>query len=235
MELAEVMAELEKLGSEPIRRIFKNHGGPDAMFGVKVGDLKTIAKKIKGKQELALALYDTGVSDAQYLAGIVADGRKMTREQLERWAANASWHMIAEYPVAWMAAEGPYGREVALKWIESPAELVACAGWTTYAGWVALRPDAELDTAEIEGLLDRIAAGIHGAPNRVRYVMNGFVIAVGGYVKPLTAKARAVAERIGKVDVSFGDTACKVPLATEYIAKMEASGKAGAKRKTIKC
>jgi 3-methyladenine DNA glycosylase AlkD len=235
MELAEVMAELEKLGSESTRRIFANHGAPASMFGVKVGDLKTVAKKIKGRQDLALALYDTGNSDAQYLAGLVADGKKMTAEQLERWAAGACWYMQAEYTVAWVAAESPHGRELALRWIESPVELVACAGWATYGGWLALKPDAELDLAEIERLLDRIAAGIHGAPNRVRYLMNGFVIAVGSYVKPLTAKARAVGEHIGKVHVDMGGTACKVPLATEYIAKVEAAGKLGAKRKTVKC
>jgi 3-methyladenine DNA glycosylase AlkD len=48
------------------------------MFGVKVGDLKPIVKQIKGDQELAMQLYATGNSDAMYLAGLVADGRKMT-------------------------------------------------------------------------------------------------------------------------------------------------------------
>jgi 3-methyladenine DNA glycosylase AlkD len=235
MDVAEVMAELEKLGSESTRRIFKNHGAPAAMYGVKVADLKTIAKKIRGRQDLALALYDTGNSDAQYLAGLVADGKKMTVEQLDRWAAGATWYMLSEYAVAWVAAESPHGREIALKWIESPVERVACAGWATYGGWLALKPDAELDLAEIERLLDRIAAGIHQAPNRVRYVMNGFVIAVGSYVRPLGAKARAVAAHIGKVHVDLGGTACKVPLATEYIAKVEAAGKIGAKKKTVKC
>jgi hypothetical protein len=32
----------------------------------------------------------------------------------------------------------------------------------------------------------------------------------------------------------MGDTACEVPLATAYIEKMEAAGKAG-KKKTIRC
>lgn len=44
------------------------------MFGVSVADMKVIAKRIKGEQDLACELYQTGNSDAMYLAGMVADG-----------------------------------------------------------------------------------------------------------------------------------------------------------------
>ncbi len=88
---------------------------------------------------------------------------------------------------------------------------------------------------EIEGLLQKIENEIDASPNRVRYTMNGFVIAVGSYVLPLMEAARATAEKLGKVHVEMGGTSCKVPLATEYIEKMVSSGRAGKKRKTIKC
>jgi len=64
--------------------------------------------------------------------------------------------------------------------------------------------------------------------------MNGFLIAVGGYVKPLTKKALAAAEKIGRVEVDMGDTACKVPAAGEYIKRMISKGNYK-KRKTVKC
>ncbi len=65
--------------------------------------------------------------------------------------------------------------------------------------------------------------------------MNGFVIAVGSYVKPLLKQAQATARAIGTVSVDVGETACKVPLAVEYIKKVETAGRVGKKRKTIKC
>ena len=49
--------------------------------------------------------------------------------------------------------------------------------------------------------------------------MNGFVISVGTYIEGLTKKSKEVASRIGKVNVNMGGTACKVPLATDYINK----------------
>jgi hypothetical protein len=65
--------------------------------------------------------------------------------------------------------------------------------------------------------------------------MNGFVIAVGGAVPPLTTRAKAVAKAVGPVEVDMGDTSCRVPDALAYIAKIEAAGRLGAKRKTAAC
>ena len=92
-----------------------------------------------------------------------------------------------------------------------------------------------MDLIEIRGLLDQIQNTIHEEKNRVRYVMNSFVISVGAYVKELTQEAKNVADSIGKVHVDLGSTACKVPLATEYIKKVEAKDKVGLKRKTCIC
>ena len=234
--LGEVMLELERLGTEQTRRTFARHGAPvDQMFGVKVGDLKTILKKIKGRQELALELYDTGNTDAMSLAGLVANGALMTKKQLESWARRASWSMISEYTVPWVASESPFAAELAQKWIDAKQPSVVSSGWMTWSAIMATRPDEELDLKVLQKLLDRVTLEIHDSNNRVRSAMNGFVISVGGYVLPLQKKAREAAKKIGKVEVDVGDTACKVPLALEYIDKMIARGNSGKKRKTVKC
>ena len=233
--LSQVMTQLKKKGTEQTRKGFRRHGVPDNFFGVKVADLKVIARQIRGNQALACELFDTGNVDAMYLAGIVADGSKMTKKQLESWVKNASWAMLSEYTVAWVATESRHARDLANKWIRSKRESVGTSGWATYAGIVATRPDEELDLAEIKELLKRVTKQIDTAPNRVRYTMNGFVIAVGAYVSPLLKQAKNAAKKIGMVSVDMGDTACKVPLASAYIEKIEAAGRIGKKRKTIKC
>ncbi len=231
----QVMAELKRKGDPRRVKAYAPHGGPDDLYGVSVADLKVIAKKIKGQHELAYQLYETGNADAMYLAGIVADGSQMTKKQLESWAKNATWQMLSEYTVPGVATESKHARALATKWINAKREAVASSGWNTYAGIVAVTPDDELDMAEIKALLKRIEQEIDAAPNRVKYTMNGFVIAVGSYVSPLSKQANATARKLGKVEVDMHGTSCKVPLATEYIAKVEKSGRVGKKRKTIKC
>ena len=76
--------------------------------------------------------------------------------------------------------------ELALEWIESEDEDVALAGWATLSSLVSIKDDADLDLAELKRLLARVQKTIHKQPNYVRYVMNGFVIAVGSYVEELT-------------------------------------------------
>jgi 3-methyladenine DNA glycosylase AlkD len=235
--VASIMAELKKKGTEKTRKIYARHGmATDNMFGVSVADLKVIAKTIKGQQALACELYETGNLDAMYLAGMVADGSQMTPKQLNRWAEGAAnLQMIAEYTVPWVTVENPQGHDLAMQWIKSKKEHVASSGWCSYSGLLATKADEALDLAEIEGLLGTVVKGIKSAQNRVRYTMNGFVIAVGAYVKPLSKQAKAAARQIGVVSVDVGDTACNVPLATAYIEKIEAAGRLGKKRKTIRC
>jgi 3-methyladenine DNA glycosylase AlkD len=235
--VASIMAELKRRSSEKTRKTYARHGmAEDRVYGVSVADMKVIAKSIKGRQALSCGLYETGNMDAMYLAGMVADGAQLPREQLRKWAEIAAGlQMVSEYTVPWLAVENPHGRALALEWINSKNEHIAATGWCTYVGLVATQPDGELDLAEIESLLDKIVAEIGSAKNRVRYTMNAFVIAVGTYVTPLLKRAKAAAGQIGAVKVDMGDTACKVPLASECIEKAEAAGRVGKKRKTIRC
>jgi 3-methyladenine DNA glycosylase AlkD len=235
MSLKEVMSELKRLGNEQQKKTFLRHGAREPFFGVKIADLKLIQKKIKRDYELSLALYDTGNSDAMYLAGLISDPDRMTKADLKKWVQGAYWQMIAGYTVPWVASESRYGRELALEWMDSDRELISTAGWSTYASLVAIKPDAELDLPEIEKLLIRVKNEIGSAPNRTRYAMNNFVIAVGGAVATLTSRAKAVAKAIGTVEVDMGDTSCTVPVAWDYIAKMEKMGRIGHKRKTAMC
>lgn len=233
--LKQVMAELKKKGTAQTRKIYTRHGMKEPMFGVKIGDLKPIAKKIKGNQELACELFESGNYDAMYLAAMVADGSQMTKRQLDGWAKAANCGMLSGYAVPGVVCESPHAHDLAVKWINSKRPSVATCGWNTYAGILATRPDEELDLAEIEGLLNLVVDEIVTAPDSVRYTMNGFVISVGSYVKPLLKQAKRAAKAIGVVEVDMGETDCHVPLAIEYIEKIEKMGRVGRKRKTMKC
>jgi hypothetical protein len=235
MKLKEVMAALKAKGSESTKRILLKHGARDPFFGVKVGDMKPIAKRIRGNQALALELYATGNGDAQYLAGMVADGRQMTTRQLQAWADTAAWDMISGNTVPWVASEHPEGFALAVKWTKSKDEQVLRAGWATLGAIAATMPDADLPVAEYGRLLDRVVQEMPKAPGGARYSMNNFVIMVGTYVAPLGAKAIATARKLGKADIDMGDTECRVPEAESYIIKCRRGAAAAPKRKTMRC
>jgi len=231
----QILNELEKLGSASYKRTMLNHGAIEPYFGVRISELKKYQKKIKKDYQLALDLYATGVGDAMYLAGLIADETRMTKKDLQRWMKQASWEMLSEFTVPWVAAESRFGWELALEWMKSKDEAVAAAGWATLSSVVAVKPDDALDMKEFEKLMGQVVKTIHTAPNRVRYTMNGFIIAVGCYVAPLSEKAMAAAKKIGAVEVDMGNTSCKVPDAAAYIAKVVKMKRVGRKRAMARC
>jgi 3-methyladenine DNA glycosylase AlkD len=235
MTVKEIMTQLESLGSQPIKNILLKHGAKEPLFGVKVGDMKPIQKKIKKDYQLAKDLYATGNADAMYLAGLIADDEKMTRQDLQAWVKNAVSSNINEYTVPWVAAEGQHGYELAMEWIDSKEPRIAVAGWSTLANLATLRPDSELDLASLKALLARVEKNIHTAPDRVRYWMNNFIICVGSYIVPLSAEAIAAAKRIGAITVIKDGISLKVPAAIDYIKKAKDRGSLGKKKKTVKC
>jgi len=235
MTAAEIFAELKTLGTPTIKNVLMRHGAKEPFYGVKIEVLKKYQKKIKKDYQLALDLYETGCSDAMYLAGLIADDERMTKKDLQRWVKGAYWHMLSGYTVAWVAAGSKHGRELALEWIDSKAEQTAVAGWCTLSHLVALKDDDDLDLPELKKLLTRVGKTIKSQPDPVREAMNGFVIAAGCYVQALTDLAVKTAEKIGPIEVDQGDTSCKVPWAPDYIQKAKDRGTLGKKKKTVKC
>src|SRR5215203_1814110 len=161
MTAAEIVNRLKPLGAESYKRVLFNHGIREPVFGVKISELKKLQKGIKKDHELAVGLFDTGVYDAQYLAGLIADEAKITRKDLRHWLDIGNCAALCGTVVAWVAAESAHGRELALEWIESDKENVAQAGWQTLASLVSITDDAELDMAELTRLLRRVERTIH--------------------------------------------------------------------------
>lgn len=114
MDARQIVQQLEQLGQEGYKQIMLKHGVVEPIFGVKIEELKKFQKAIKKDYQLALDLYDSGIYDAMYLAGLIADDQAMSQADLRRWAGNARSEPIHQYTVPWVAAQGRHGRELAL-------------------------------------------------------------------------------------------------------------------------
>jgi 3-methyladenine DNA glycosylase AlkD len=221
------MQELKAKENPSAKKMLMKHGVLEPFFGVKVGDMKIIQKRVKKNYQLSKDLYATGNSDAMYLAGLIADEQKMTKRDLTDWVVQAKSPNIYNYTVPWITAESKYGFELGIQWIDSKKTNVAAAGWATLSSVVAITPDSELDLGLLKKLLARVEKEIHLAYNQVHSNMNIFVISVGSHVLPLSETAIETARRIGSVEVDVGETACKVPNALDYIQKAKYKGNLG--------
>ena len=235
MTVQDVLNEIKRYGNAQTKNILMRHGAQEPFDGVKVQDLKKIRKKTGHDHSLALSLFDTGHSDAMYLAGLISEPHQMTKGQLDTWARRAYWYMLSEYTVPWTAADGPHGFEMGKKWISSAKENIASSGWSTLSNLAITKADEDLDLDFYKRQLAIAAREIHQAQNRVRYTMNAFVMAAGISLRDLHQEALRAAEKIGAVRVDMGGTSCKIPLAADYIQKAVSKGKLGYKKKQAVC
>lgn len=235
MNAESILKELELLGTEQNKKIYKNHGAHEPLFGVTTGAMKPLAKKIKRNYQLSMELYATGNYDAAFFAGMIADPVAMREEDFEKWMETAYCCMMSEFIVAVTLSETTFAQPLSDKWIDSGKEPYMSTGWSCYCGLLGFYSDDYFDKNKLASMLNSIEKSIHSQPNRTKYAMNNFVIAVGISYLPLHAQAVKTAEMIGNVTVDMGNTSCKTPRASASIQKAVEKGRLGFKRKSVRC
>lgn len=235
MNVETIMQELEALGKERTQKMYISSGAREPVFGVATGAMKPIAKKVKGDQQLAEALYASGNYDAMYFAGIIADPTAMTEDDFDRWMDDAYFYMLSDYVVAVTLSESDIAQQVADKWIASGEELRMSAGWSCYCWLLGNRPDSEFSEHKISAMLDVVNNTIHDSPERTKASMNNFLYTVGISYKPLSDKAATVAKRVGKVELKRDNKKPTYLYAYDSIQQGLDKGKLGFKRKFVRC
>jgi len=232
MEYRDVLQSLEKSGTEQARKIYTNHGADIPLFGVSMKDLKVLAKKIKTNHELGTKLLFSNNVDAIYLSRWIVDPKQIRRSELEAILISTNYYMIIDNVVAHIAASDyKLAKECLEKWQFHENSTFRQAAYSLYTLILTTYDNNKIDLDNVEKTIYFIKDNIHDESNRVRYSMNGFIIASGIYIPTLTLLSKEVSEYIGKVKVYMGKTSCKVPYAKKYIEKVESMNKIGFKRK----
>jgi 3-methyladenine DNA glycosylase AlkD len=213
MNSSEILKKLKAAGTAQNRKIYARHGVSREMFGVSYKVLGELTKKIKIDHAIALDLWASGNHDAMVLACMVANPQQMTANMINAWAKELDSGVLNGAFVG-LVKQTPGAFKKANTWMRSNTEGTASLGWNLLAALALLEIDEDF-----EPYIARIESDIHGAKNRVRYSMNGALIAIGIYNSHLHKKALAAAKRIGVVEVDHGETGCKTPDAASYMAK----------------
>lgn len=234
VKIKDVLLELEAVGTERTKKTYIRNGAQEPLFGCAIKDLNPIAKKYKHDNDLAYALYETGNYDAMYLAGMIVDVEKMTRQNFEDWIDKAYFYMLSDFVVAVCLVEADFNMELAEEWINSGEELKMSAGWSTFTWTLESTKDDFFDSEQIQRLLDKVERDFNGTPRRAKNAMNAFLVSVGISYIPLHEKAYKLAKKILK-EVVQEDPKCKPPSAVATIENAITKKKLGFKRKYLRC
>ncbi|HRQ71816.1 MAG TPA: DNA alkylation repair protein [Phycisphaerales bacterium] len=242
MTAKEILAQLESLGDDARRRHNAKTGPdgipgipPDRQFGVKTGDIRKLAKKIKTDHDLALELWKTGNVDAQLLAILAMDPKRLSTAQLDSMVREARFAWVAEWLQSYIIKNRPAAEREALreKWMSKSEKdaWAARAGWHLTAsiinngGTSRDRKGADDHTLDLDALLDRIEKEMPKAPPETKWTMNSTLGAIGIHHPAHRKRALAIGEKIGLYKdwpVSKGCTIPYVPVWVEEMVKQQA-------------
>lgn len=233
MTVKDVLAKLESLGDEG-RRTYNARVGPDGIagappdkqFGVKTGDIRALARKIKTNHELALQLWKTGHVDAQMLAILIMKPKDVSAKELDKMVREARFGWVAEWLTSYIVKEQPPAEKEALraKWMKDNDGWAARAGWHLTASMIN-KGGKDADGLAVEKLLDRIEKEMPKAPPETKWTMNNTLAAIGIKHVKLRRRAIAIGEKIGLYKdwpVSKGCTIPYVPIWIEEMVKRKA-------------
>ena len=166
MNINEALSQLKSLG-DPARRAYNaKMGGPDNQFGVKLGDIRTVAKKIKTDHELALKLWETGNVDAQLLATLIIKPKSLSASEVDALTRSTTCAQVADWLNAYVVAEHPEKEALREKWMKAKDRWAARAGWNLTASRIN-KGTADFDLA---ALLDRIEKELPKAKPEVQAI-----------------------------------------------------------------
>jgi 3-methyladenine DNA glycosylase AlkD len=113
MTLDEALTQLKALANATTRAHNTKYGAGDNQFGVKHGDIRVLAKKIKTDHELAMALWETGNVDAQLLATLVVTPKSLSALEVDRMVRSVTFAHVADWLTPMSSSSTPTRRPFA--------------------------------------------------------------------------------------------------------------------------
>jgi 3-methyladenine DNA glycosylase AlkD len=216
MNLKQALAQLKALGTDKMRAQNTKHGAGDNQFGVRRGDVRALAKKIKTDHELALALWETGNIDARFLAILVIKPKALSADAMDQMVRSVTFVEVADWLNSYVVKHHPDKETLRQGWMSTDDPMAARAGWSLTAGRVVKSPEG----LDLNALLDRIESEMGNAATEVQWTMNSCLAEIGIHFRKHRKRALAIGETLGiyrDYPVSKG---CTSPFAPIWITAM---------------
>ena len=192
MTLKETLEQLEALGSAKVRAQNAKSGAGDNQFGVSLGDIRVLAKKIRTDHPLALSLWKTGNVDAQFLATLLMQPKKLSAKELDRMVRSLTFVRVADWLNAYVVKQHPDKETLRQEWMVTDDRWAARAGWSLTAERIVKSPEGQ-------------------------WTMNNTLAAIGIHFPKHRKRAIAIGEKIGLYSDWPVSKGCTPPFAPIWI------------------
>lgn len=166
----------------------------DGRLGLAVPALRQLARALGHDHALALALWDTGIPDAQLLAGMVAEPALLTQQQMDHWVAGLPAWDVCDQACLNAFVKSPLAWDAIPRWAAREAEFEKRAGFALLA--VAAVHQKTRPDADFLARLRLIEAAAGDERNFVKKAVNWALRQIGKRSPALCGPALDVARRL---------------------------------------
>lgn len=226
MTLPQVLAEIEALSDEKVREQNAKRGagpiqyagvpGPQDAIGVKLGDLRALAKRIGVNTALGRELWATGNLKAMLLATLLVKPKDLTAEELDTMVRGATSVQLADWLNSYVVKLHPAKEALRRAWMTSNDPSCARAAWSLTADRIA----KDSQGLDLPALLDRIEAEMAGAHPLPKWTMNYALANLGIHHPEHRERALAIGEKLGVYRDYPVSKGCTSPFAPIWISEM---------------
>lgn len=216
MTLNEILKQLKALGNAKVRAQNAKSGAGDNQFGVSLGEIRGLAKKIRTDHPLALSLWENGNIDAQFLATLLIVPEKLSAQEMDRMVRSLTFVRVADWLIAYVVRHHPDKEALRNDWMAADDRWAARAGWDLTAERVAKSPDG----LDLPALLARIESEMADAEPEVKWTMNNTLAAIGIHFPKHRKRAIAIGETLGVYRDYPVSKGCTSPFAPIWINTM---------------
>ena len=192
------------------------HGAGENQFGVRMGDIRKIAKLIKKDDKLAIELWETGNVDAQFLAILIMKPKNHSKEQLEKMVRSTSFVNVSDWLSNYIINKHPKKEEMRLGWENYDHPMVGRTYWYLTNERVTKNPEG----LDIKSLLDRIESEMGSAPTETQWTMNFTLAGIGIGFPEYRDTAKSIGAKLGLYSDYPTAKGCTSPYAPTWIDEM---------------
>ena len=216
MPLQETLDQLQALTDEKTFARNQKNGIGDKQYGVKLGDLRKLAKKIKSNHSLALELWETENFDARMLALLLIKPEKLSSEELDAMVRSVNQERVADWINSYVVKPHPDNESLRLKWMVDEDPMAARAGWNLTKQRIVKNPEM----VDLPALLDRIENEMAEASPIAQWTMNFCLVEIGIHHAEHRERALAIGEKLGLYRDYRAPKGCTSPFAPLWIEEM---------------
>lgn len=190
----EVLAILKDLGDEKRKQMYIKNGASENTYGVLRGELRKLAKQLGTNHALALDLFSSGNTDAQWLACMLFEAKKLTPDEIRHMMSDVRYSEIIDKFVGEVVFLNKSADILAQEWSASTEDHLGRAGWNLIVHKISGGKETD---EPLEGLLVTIKAELQTTTPGKQWAMNHALCAIGYTYPHFTQRCIALGETLG--------------------------------------